>query len=148
MKQLILFTTTNTITQAFLCFTVCIYLNSLLVFSTHKSLPTVQVTLATLVTQHMWAKTIRCFGCLFMSNYYSERLMLNYEISVHNRNKCVLLFPFRCATSQTTYYTGKRCDQMNINRSILGALVGGAAGTVVLTLAIWTVIRRAQWNTF
>ncbi|XP_035534119.1 meprin A subunit alpha [Morone saxatilis] len=50
----------------------------------------------------------------------------------------------RCASSQTTYYTGKRCEELNINRSILGALVGGTAGTVVLTLAIFTVIRRAQ----
>ncbi|XP_026196444.1 meprin A, alpha (PABA peptide hydrolase), tandem duplicate 2 [Anabas testudineus] len=54
----------------------------------------------------------------------------------------------RCATSQTMYYTGKRCDQMNLNRGIVGALVGGAAGTVVLTLAILTVIKRAQSNTF
>ncbi|XP_034084630.1 meprin A subunit alpha [Gymnodraco acuticeps] len=50
----------------------------------------------------------------------------------------------RCASSQTTYYTGKRCEKTNIDRGILGALIGGAAGTVVLTLAIFTVIRRAQ----
>ncbi|XP_029281270.1 meprin A subunit alpha [Cottoperca gobio] len=50
----------------------------------------------------------------------------------------------RCATSQTTYYTGKRCEELNMDRGILGALIGGAAGTVVLTLAIFTVIRRAQ----
>ncbi|KAL3052901.1 hypothetical protein OYC64_005427 [Pagothenia borchgrevinki] len=50
----------------------------------------------------------------------------------------------RCASSQTTYYTGKRCEKTNIHRGILGALIGGAAGIVVLTLAIFTVIRRAQ----
>ncbi|KAI9517251.1 hypothetical protein NQZ68_008510 [Dissostichus eleginoides] len=50
----------------------------------------------------------------------------------------------RCASSQTTYYTGKRCEKTNIDRGILGALIGGAAGTVVLTLAIFTIIRRAQ----
>ncbi|XP_034554759.1 meprin A subunit alpha [Notolabrus celidotus] len=50
----------------------------------------------------------------------------------------------RCASTQTTYYTGKSCEKMNLERSILGALVGGAAGTVVLTLAIYTVIKRAQ----
>ncbi|XP_028254014.1 meprin A subunit alpha [Parambassis ranga] len=50
----------------------------------------------------------------------------------------------RCATSQATYYTGKRCEKVNIDRSLLGALIGGAAGTVVLTLAIFTIIRRAQ----
>ncbi|XP_038583682.1 meprin A subunit alpha [Micropterus salmoides] len=50
----------------------------------------------------------------------------------------------RCASSQTTYYTGKRCEEMNIDSRILGALVGGTAGTVVMTLAIFTIIRRAQ----
>ncbi|XP_035474042.1 meprin A subunit alpha [Scophthalmus maximus] len=50
----------------------------------------------------------------------------------------------RCATSQTTYYTGKRCEEVNTDSSILGALIGGAAGTVVLTGAIFTVVRRAQ----
>ncbi|KAJ4929486.1 hypothetical protein JOQ06_005093 [Pogonophryne albipinna] len=50
----------------------------------------------------------------------------------------------RCASSQTTYYTGKRCEKTNIDRGILGALIGGAAGIVVLTMAIFTVIRRAQ----
>ncbi|XP_042359354.1 meprin A subunit alpha [Plectropomus leopardus] len=50
----------------------------------------------------------------------------------------------RCASSQTTYFTGKRCEDVNIHRGILGALIGGAAGTVVLTLAIFTIIRKAQ----
>lgn len=55
---------------------------------------------------------------------------------------CLLLF--RCASSQATYYTGKRCEKANMSRGILGALIGGTAGTVILTLAIFTVIRRAQ----
>nr|XP_046228187.1 meprin A subunit alpha [Scatophagus argus] len=50
----------------------------------------------------------------------------------------------RCVTSQTTYYTGKTCEKMNIDRSILGVLIGGAVGFIVLTLAIYTIIRRAQ----
>lgn len=57
---------------------------------------------------------------------------------------CAYLLFFRCATTQTTFYTGKRCEDPNMDRNILGALIGGAAGTVVLTLAILTVIRRAQ----
>ncbi|KAK2856562.1 hypothetical protein Q5P01_005297 [Channa striata] len=52
----------------------------------------------------------------------------------------------RCATSQTTFYTGKRCEEKNVDTGILGALVGGAAGIVLLTLAILTIIRRAQSN--
>ncbi|XP_047244285.1 meprin A subunit alpha isoform X3 [Girardinichthys multiradiatus] len=54
----------------------------------------------------------------------------------------------RCATTQTTFYTGLRCEEVRIDRGILGALVGGAAGTVVLTLAIFTVIRKAHTNPF
>lgn len=48
----------------------------------------------------------------------------------------------RCATSQATYYAGRRCEDLKIDRSILGALVGGAAGFILLALAIFTVIRR------
>ncbi|XP_014829134.1 PREDICTED: meprin A subunit alpha-like [Poecilia mexicana] len=54
----------------------------------------------------------------------------------------------RCATTQTTFYSGPRCEEMKIDRGILGALIGGAAGTVVLTLAIFTVIRRSHTNPF
>ncbi|XP_022068213.2 meprin A subunit alpha [Acanthochromis polyacanthus] len=50
----------------------------------------------------------------------------------------------RCATSQATYYTGPRCEELKTDRSIVGALVGGAAGFIVLALAIFTVIRRGQ----
>uniref|UniRef100_A0A673BL85 Meprin A subunit n=1 Tax=Sphaeramia orbicularis TaxID=375764 RepID=A0A673BL85_9TELE len=50
----------------------------------------------------------------------------------------------RCASSQASYYTGARCEIMNFDRSILGALVGGVAGTVILTVAIFTVVRQAQ----
>ncbi|XP_054900514.1 meprin A subunit alpha [Poeciliopsis prolifica] len=54
----------------------------------------------------------------------------------------------RCATTQATFYSGPRCEEVKIDRGILGALIGGAAGTVVLTLAIFTVIRRAHTNQF
>ncbi|KAL7389072.1 hypothetical protein ABVT39_026001 [Epinephelus coioides] len=64
----------------------------------------------------------------------------NGGVCVENEGKASC----RCASSQTTYYTGKRCEELNIDRGILGALIGGAAGTVVLTLAIFTVIKRAQ----
>ncbi|XP_059212911.1 meprin A subunit alpha [Centropristis striata] len=64
----------------------------------------------------------------------------NGGVCVENEGKASC----RCASSQTTYYAGKRCEELNIDRGILGALIGGAAGIVVLTLAIFTVIRRAQ----
>uniref|UniRef100_UPI0037E82C09 meprin A subunit alpha n=1 Tax=Semicossyphus pulcher TaxID=241346 RepID=UPI0037E82C09 len=50
----------------------------------------------------------------------------------------------RCASSQTTYYSGTSCEEVNVHGSVLGALIGGASGTIVLTLAVFTVIRRAQ----
>lgn len=48
----------------------------------------------------------------------------------------------RCATSQASYYAGRRCEDLQVDRSILGALIGGAAGFILLALAIFTVIRR------
>lgn len=54
----------------------------------------------------------------------------------------------RCVTTQATVYTGLRCEEVKTDRAILGALIGGAAGTVVLTLAIFTVIIRAHTNPF
>ncbi|XP_070704958.1 meprin A subunit alpha [Pempheris klunzingeri] len=50
----------------------------------------------------------------------------------------------RCASSQTTYYTGKMCEELNLEGGILGALIGGAAGILVLTMAVFTIIRKAQ----
>ncbi|KAK2890444.1 meprin A subunit alpha isoform X1 [Channa argus] len=69
---------------------------------------------------------------------------LNGGVCVENEGKASC----RCATSQTTYYTGKTCEETKIDSIILGALIGGTAGTVLLTLAILTFIRRAQLNTF
>ncbi|XP_072306422.1 meprin A subunit alpha [Eucyclogobius newberryi] len=48
----------------------------------------------------------------------------------------------RCASTQSTFYTGDRCERLNIHRGILGALIGGVAGTIILTAAIFTVVRR------
>ncbi|XP_018550272.1 meprin A subunit alpha [Lates calcarifer] len=64
----------------------------------------------------------------------------NGGVCVENEGKASC----RCVTSQITYYTGKRCEELNMDGGILGALIGGAAGVVVLTLAIFTIIRRAQ----
>ncbi|KAK7907333.1 hypothetical protein WMY93_015945 [Mugilogobius chulae] len=49
----------------------------------------------------------------------------------------------RCASTQTTFYTGGRCEKLNIHRGILGALIGGVAGTIILTAAIFTVVKRS-----
>lgn len=51
---------------------------------------------------------------------------------------------FRCASTQTTIYTGKRCEEVSVHIGVVGALIAGAAGTVILTLAIFTVLRGAR----
>ncbi|XP_004083677.2 meprin A subunit alpha [Oryzias latipes] len=70
-------------------------------------------------------------------------LCLNGGVCVESGGKAFC----RCATSQATFYTGQTCEKMNIDRRILGALIGGAAGTFVLTLAIFRVIRRTKADT-
>ncbi|KAF7663787.1 hypothetical protein LDENG_00200080 [Lucifuga dentata] len=50
----------------------------------------------------------------------------------------------RCASGQTTYYTGERCEKLHLYGSILGVLVGGVVGTAVLALAIFSVIRKSH----
>ncbi|CAN9507582.1 unnamed protein product [Ophioblennius macclurei] len=65
---------------------------------------------------------------------------LNGGVCVENEGKASC----RCATTQATYYSGKRCESQKIDGSILGALIGGVMGTIILTLAIFSVVRRAQ----
>ncbi|KAF7231433.1 meprin A subunit alpha isoform X2 [Nothobranchius furzeri] len=57
-------------------------------------------------------------------------------------------FSCRCETSQAAFSVGSRCEVMHADRGILGALIGGAAGAVVLTLVIFAVIKKTQTNTF
>ncbi|XP_010880598.2 meprin A subunit alpha [Esox lucius] len=64
----------------------------------------------------------------------------------HNSGVCVLekqgKATCRCISGQATYYAGELCEKQHIDGTILGILSGGAAGTIVLTLAIFSVIRR------
>ncbi|KAL6096246.1 mep1a [Pungitius sinensis] len=50
----------------------------------------------------------------------------------------------RCASTQTTFYSGKRCEEVSEDTGMVGALIGGAAGTVILTLAVFTVLTRTR----
>ncbi|XP_034017605.1 meprin A subunit alpha [Thalassophryne amazonica] len=65
---------------------------------------------------------------------------LNGGVCVNSEGKATC----RCASTQTTYYIGDRCDKLKIDGGILGVLIGGAAGMVILTAAIFTVIRRSR----
>lgn len=57
---------------------------------------------------------------------------------------CLCPLLFRCASSKTSYYTGERCQHAHMDGNIVGVLVGGAVGSVVLTLAIISVIRKPR----
>ncbi|RXN06346.1 meprin A subunit alpha-like protein [Labeo rohita] len=48
----------------------------------------------------------------------------------------------RCASGQAVVYTGDTCEKQHIDGGILGVLIGGAAGTMALTVAIIAVIYR------
>ncbi|XP_064196363.1 meprin A subunit alpha [Anguilla rostrata] len=54
----------------------------------------------------------------------------------------------RCATSRATFYVGEMCESQRIEGNVLGVLIGGAAGTVALTVAIIAVIRRRNTEGF
>ncbi|KAM4632733.1 meprin A subunit alpha-like [Polymixia lowei] len=49
----------------------------------------------------------------------------------------------RCASGQATYFAGKKCEKQHMDGGVLGVLVGGAVGTVVMMLAVFSVIRRS-----
>ncbi|KAJ3606196.1 hypothetical protein NHX12_025717 [Muraenolepis orangiensis] len=46
-----------------------------------------------------------------------------------------------CASGRTTFYTGEMCHMMRFHGDVLGLLIGGAAGTVVMTTSILAVRR-------
>ncbi|XP_074046094.1 meprin A subunit alpha [Macrotis lagotis] len=48
----------------------------------------------------------------------------------------------RCASGHGFFYTGERCQAMQVHGSILGMMIGGAAGTIVLTIAIISMLSK------
>ncbi|XP_004624455.1 meprin A subunit alpha [Octodon degus] len=46
----------------------------------------------------------------------------------------------RCVSGQTFFYTGERCQAMQVNGSILGLVIGGTVGVIFLTFAITSVM--------
>ncbi|KFU93212.1 Meprin A subunit alpha, partial [Chaetura pelagica] len=51
-------------------------------------------------------------------------------VSVKGRASC------RCPSGQAFFFTGERCQSMQIHGNILGITVGGIAGTIVLTIVL------------
>ncbi|XP_072494153.1 meprin A subunit alpha [Notamacropus eugenii] len=48
----------------------------------------------------------------------------------------------RCASGHAFFYTGERCQAMQVHGSLLGMMIGGAAGTIVLTIAIISTLSK------
>ncbi|KFQ47835.1 Meprin A subunit alpha, partial [Pelecanus crispus] len=51
-------------------------------------------------------------------------------VNVKGRASC------RCPSGQAFFFTGERCQSMQVHGNILGMTVGGIAGTIVLTIAL------------
>ncbi|XP_010616116.1 meprin A subunit alpha [Fukomys damarensis] len=49
----------------------------------------------------------------------------------------------RCASGHAFFYTGERCQAMQVHSSTLGLMVGGMAGVVILTFAIFSIILQS-----
>ncbi|XP_076873573.1 meprin A subunit alpha [Brachyhypopomus gauderio] len=63
----------------------------------------------------------------------------------HHGGVCVLnrgRASCRCLPGQVIAFSGEACENRHIRGGILGLLIGGAAGTVVLTAAFFITIRR------
>ncbi|NXG49840.1 MEP1A protein, partial [Psilopogon haemacephalus] len=48
----------------------------------------------------------------------------------------------RCPSGQAFFFTGERCQSMQIHGNILGMTVGGIAGTIVLTIVLISMMSR------
>ncbi|NXP76367.1 MEP1A protein, partial [Ramphastos sulfuratus] len=57
-------------------------------------------------------------------------------VNVKGRVSC------RCPSGQAFFFTGERCQSMQIHGNILGITVGGIAGTIVLTIVLISMMSR------
>ncbi|XP_045399642.1 meprin A subunit alpha [Lemur catta] len=48
----------------------------------------------------------------------------------------------RCVSGHAFFYTGERCQAMQVHGSVLGLMIGGTAGMVVLTFTILSILRQ------
>ncbi|XP_075859424.1 meprin A subunit alpha [Microcebus murinus] len=48
----------------------------------------------------------------------------------------------RCVSGHAFFYTGERCQAMQVDGSVLGLMIGGTAGVVFLTFTIISILRR------
>ncbi|XP_035178162.1 meprin A subunit alpha [Oxyura jamaicensis] len=57
-------------------------------------------------------------------------------VNVKGRPSC------RCPSGQTFFFTGERCQSMQVHGNILGMTIGGIAGTIVLTIVLISMMAR------
>ncbi|XP_009870037.1 PREDICTED: meprin A subunit alpha [Apaloderma vittatum] len=57
-------------------------------------------------------------------------------VNVRGRASC------RCPSGQAFFFTGERCQSMQVHGNILGMTVGGIAGTIVLTIVLISMMSR------
>lgn len=50
--------------------------------------------------------------------------------------------PPRCVSSHAFFYTGERCQAMQVHGSVLGLLIGGTAGVIFLTFTIISMLSQ------
>uniref|UniRef100_A0A8C9ABG7 Meprin A subunit n=1 Tax=Prolemur simus TaxID=1328070 RepID=A0A8C9ABG7_PROSS len=48
----------------------------------------------------------------------------------------------RCVSGHAFFYTGERCQAMQVHGSVLGLMIGGTAGMVFLTFTILSILRQ------
>ncbi|XP_012520108.1 PREDICTED: meprin A subunit alpha [Propithecus coquereli] len=48
----------------------------------------------------------------------------------------------RCVSGHAFFYTGERCQAMQVHGSVLGLMIGGTAGVVFLTFTIISILRQ------
>jgi meprin A len=46
----------------------------------------------------------------------------------------------RCTSGHAFFYTGERCQALQVHSSVLGLLIGGVAGVVFLTFTVISIL--------
>ncbi|XP_053567115.1 meprin A subunit alpha [Bombina bombina] len=63
---------------------------------------------------------------------------LNGGICVNENGKASC----RCSSSKAYFYMGEQCESIQVHANVLGIMIGGAAGTIFLTISVLAIIRR------
>ncbi|XP_031437110.1 meprin A subunit alpha [Clupea harengus] len=84
------------------------------------------------------AEESRPRGARALTDPCSPNPCLNGGVCVEKRGQAAC----RCASGQSTFYTGDMCETQQIAGSVVGFLIGGAVGSMVLVIAIFAVIRQ------